>query len=141
VRRPPHDTLAQEIDRYRRDRTADEMAELFDDWNFTYVDSDRRNGETRYRYHANWTFGKPVPPFQRPPNGTGTLVVTGDGVIRLWEVRYTGTVRIDGASAPVSVTLEYSTRYADVGSTTVERPDWVDDARRGDPTPTTAVAG
>lgn len=139
--RPPGDTLAQEINRYRRDRTADEMAELFDDWNFTYVETVTRDGETLYHYRGNWTFGKPIPPFRAPPNGSGTLLVTDDGVIRLWDYDFTGTARIDGESAPVSVTLEYSFRYFDVGSTTVERPDWVEDARRSDSTPTTAVAG
>lgn len=140
VTRPPHDTLAQEIDRYRRDRTADEMAELFDDWTFTHVETVQRNGQTLYRYRGNWTFGKPVPPFRTPPNGSGTLLVTDDGVIRLWDVRYTGTARIDRGGS-VTVTLEYALRYYDVGTTTVERPDWVSDARTGDPTPTTAVSG
>lgn len=141
TRRPEGDTLAQAIDRYRRDRMADEMADVFDDWNFTYDGTVTRDGETLYRYRGNWTFGKPVPPFQSPPNGSGTLLVTEDGVIRQWAYEYTGTARIEGLSEPVTVTLSYSMRYDDVGTTTVERPDWVDRGRENDPTPTTVTSG
>lgn len=141
VTRPPHDTLAQEIDRYRRDRTADEMAELFDDWNFTYVETVHRDGETLYHYRGNWTFDKPIPPFWAPPNGSGRLLVTDDGVIRLWEYTFTGQARVGGESDSVPVTLAYSMRYYEVGTTTVERPDWVDTARQANPAPTTVASG
>lgn len=140
-KRPPHDDLAQEIDRYRRDRMVDMLAQLFEDWNFTYDGPVRRDGETLYRYHGNWTFAKPIPPFLSPPNGSGTLVVTEDGVIRQWTYRFVGAARIDGRAEPVSVRLEYAMRFYNVGSTTVERPDWVDAVKKGEPTPTTVTAG
>lgn len=59
----------------------------------------------------------------RPRNLTLSMHVTPRGVVRSMHVAYEGTV--DGA--PVTVTR--TVRYGDLGTTVVERPAWVDEAR------------
>lgn len=139
LKRPEHDTVAQLIDRYRRDRVVEMTIQVMDDWNYTYDGRTTRDGQTLYRYSAEWTFDKPMHPFDEQPTGTGTLLVSEAGVIHYWEYRYTGsaTVTIDGEQREVTVTQRNTQRYADVGDTTISRPDWVDRAEERNPPPTT----
>lgn len=138
-RRPEGDTLHQLIDRYRRDRIVEQYGQVFDDWNFTYVGTTTLDGEPVHRYAATWTFDRPVHPFAAPPNGTGTLLVTEDGVIRRWETTFTGeaTVTAGGGSRPVDVTRRDVYTFYAVGETEVDRPAWVDRAASRHEPPTT----
>jgi hypothetical protein len=140
--RPEHDTSAQLIDRYRRDRVVEMMIQVMDDWNYTYAGTTDRDGRTVYRYTAEWTFEKPVHPFDEVPSGTGTLLVSENGVIHYWEYRYSGTatVTVAGEQREVSVTQRSTQTYSDVGDVTIVRPDWVDRARERNPPRTTESA-
>lgn len=143
LERPEHDTVAAEVDRFRNQRVVETMVQVMDDWNYTYDGTTDRNGVTVYRYTAEWTFDRPVHPFTERPTGTGTLLVTGDGVVLRWEYRYAGPaeVVVDGERRTVDVTIRNVQTYSAVGDTTVERPGWVDTANERDPAPTTATAG
>lgn len=132
-RRPEGDTLAQQIDRYRRDRIVEMYVEILDDWAFTYVGTERLDGELAYRYRANWTLDRPMHPFAAPPDGNATLVVTSDGVIRRWATTFSGPaeVSVDGETQTASVAQHDVYTFYAVGETTVERPAWVDRAQAG----------
>ena len=66
----------------------------------------------------------PSPPYlQNPRNVSLTVKVTEDGVISRWRLAYDATL----ANQTVQVTRD--ARLTDIGSTTVDRPDWVDAAR------------
>lgn len=139
VERPEHDTVAQLIDRYRRDRVVEMMIQVMDDWNYTYAGTTVRDGQLLYRYSAEWTLDKPIHPFDEPPTGTGTLLVSDTGVIHYWEYRYTGTatLTIKEEQKEVTVTQRSTQTYADVGDTSIHRPEWVDRAEDQNPPPTT----
>lgn len=142
MQRPEHDTVAQLIDRYRRDRVVEMTIQVMNDWNYTYEGTTVRDGQTLYRYSAEWTFDNPVHPFDEPPTGTGTLFVSEAGVIHAWDYRYTGTatVTVDGEPQEVTVTQRNTQTYSDVGDTTIRRPDWVDRAADRNPPPTTKTS-
>lgn len=142
LERPEHDTIAGEIDRFRTARVVEMMVQVMDDWHYTYEETTERNGQTVYRYTAEWTFDNPVHPYAEQPTGTGTLWVSRDGVVVAWEYRYTGPaeVMIDGERRMVNVTHRNVQTYTSVGETTVEQPAWVDSARERDPPPTTETA-
>ena len=57
--------------------------------------------------------------------------MTDEGIIRRIERRATGTVGASqfGETETVKVTYVTRRRYGAVGETTVEEPDWVEDAR------------
>lgn len=143
LERADPDALLRGIDRYRRDRPAEMLAAVMDDWAFAYAGTTELDGEPVHRYTANWTFDGAVHPFAERPDGTGTLLVTADGVVRRWETRFVGPARVtvDGEPRTVTVTRRNVVRYDAVGETTVERPDWVDRAAADDPPPETAAAG
>lgn len=137
------DALIGEIDRFNRDRPVEMLTEVTADWDFSYAGTTTLDGELVYRYTATRTFDGAVHPFAERPETTGTLLVTADGVIRRWETSYTGpaSVTVDGETREVTVTQRQVIRFSAVGTTTVERPAWVDRARGNDPAPETATAG
>lgn len=66
----------------------------------------------------------PSPPYlQNPRNVSLTVKVTDNGVISRWRLAYDATL----TNQTVRVTRD--AKLTDIGSTTVERPDWVDAAR------------
>lgn len=143
LERADPDTLIRGVDRYRRDRPVEMLAGIMDDWAFEHAGTTELDGERVHRYTANSTFDGAVHPFAERPEGTGTLLVTADGVVRRWETRFVGPARVtvDGESRTVTVIRRNVVRYDDVGETTVERPDWVDRAAAANPPPETETAG
>lgn len=100
-----------------RARTAIESA----DW--APAGTVERNGRTLFEFRATAV----EPPNVDTENGTtvtsrGRLLVDGDGVVH--HVSVETTVETDGGTVRYGSTVSLS----DVGATTVERPDWVDDA-------------
>lgn len=144
-RRPPGDTLAQSIDRYRRaavvDRLARSLRGVTVGLNYTYDGRVERGGETLHRYTANETLDSAPPPFAEPPRGTATILVTGEGVIRRFELRYSGvaSVETDDGTRSIDVSQTFVRTYAAVGETPVDRPAWVDRAAGAETTRTTAT--
>jgi len=50
-------------------------------FNYSYAGTVERDGETLYRCRADRRLDTAPPPFVAPPNGTATVLVTGDGVV------------------------------------------------------------
>lgn len=69
------------------------------------------------------TFERPLVPvvLDEPENGTVRLTVTRDGLVRQLSLTYDATF----GGAPVTVSIDQ--RVTEVGTTTVSRPDWVDE--------------
>lgn len=66
----------------------------------------------------------PIPPYMTGPHDVSlTLVVDGDGVVTRWRLAY------DAWVGNRSVRVVRETRVTDVGTTTVDPPDWVGTAR------------
>lgn len=132
--RPDVDTRSERIDRFRTEETVTQLARFLRGgtagFNYSYVETVERGGETLYRYRAEQSLETAPPPFSAPPNGTATILVTGEGVIHQFELQYAGpaTVTVDGEEQTVNVTHTFIRTYTDVGETTIERPSWVDRA-------------
>lgn len=56
-------------------------------------------------------------------SGSATLLVTPDGTVRYFELDVSGT-NPDGEQQSLTITIQ----YPDIGSTTVNTPDWLDEA-------------
>lgn len=128
------------INRYRTEEVVENLVRVLDSHNFTHSGIVERDGEQLHRYTAEREFEHPLPITSEPPQVTATLLVTDDGVVREYDVRYDGstTVTVDGEEQTVDVTQTFGRTYTAVGETTVERPAWVDEAESaGTPTPTT----
>lgn len=143
--RPEEDTLSEHLDRFRTEETVNNLARALRGvtvgFNYTYAGTVDRNGETLYRYRAERNLSTSPPPFSDPPRGTATILVTADGVIRRFELQYTGpaTVTVDGKEQTVTVTQAFVRTYSAVGETPVKRPTWVDTAAEEDPPRRTAT--
>lgn len=113
------------------------------EFTYNYTGTVTRDGETLYRYRASQDLSRAPPPFAEPPRGTATLLITDEGVIRMFELQYVGagTVTVDGEERSVNVTQTFVRQYTDVGGTDVERPEWVAEAAEADGQRTTATAG
>jgi hypothetical protein len=128
------DTRSERIDRFRAAETVTQLARFLRggtvEFNYSHVETVERGGETLYRYRAKQSLETAPPPFSAPPNGTATMLVSRDGVIRRFELQYAGpaTVALDGEEQTVNVTHTFIRTYTDVGETTIERPSWVDRA-------------
>jgi hypothetical protein len=137
-RRPPGDTLARSVDRYRRAAVVERLARSLRGLNYTYDGRVERGGETLHRYGANATLDSAPPPFSEPPRGTATLLVTDEGVIRRFDLRYSGVASVEtGGTRSVDVAQAFVRTYAAVGETPVDRPAWVDRAAAAETTRTT----
>jgi len=142
-RRPPGDTMARSIDRYRRgaveERLARSLRGVTVGLNYTYDGRVERGGETLHRYVAETNLTTAPPPFSSPPRGAATLLVTDEGVVRRFELRYTGvaSVETDTGTRTVDISRTFVRTYAAVGETTVDRPPWVDRAADRETTRTT----
>lgn len=138
-RRPEGDTRSERIDRFRTEEAVDGLARSLRGvtvgFNYTYTGTVDRDGETLHRYRARRNLSTSPPPFSAPPRGTATILVTTDGVVRQFELRYAGpaTVSTDGEERTVDVTHTFTRTYTAVGETPVERPAWVDRAADQDP--------
>lgn len=141
-RRSPDASVPRPIARYRDSGVEEAFDVMVGNATLTYVDTVERDGQTLYRYRGTRNLSHPAPPFSEPPTGTVTVLVTDDGVIRRFVLRYagTGTIESDGESRTVNVTQTFVATYTAVGETTVERPGWVARARSRDPPPSTATA-
>ena len=104
---------------------------LFGDWNLTYEGTAERDGERLHRVTGEPPADYEGADLEAVDAASVELLVTDEGIVRRIEHRATGTV---GASRPgetetVEVTYVTRRRYGAVGETTVEEPDWVEDAR------------
>lgn len=146
-RRPEADTRSKRIDRFRSQETVEQFAGFLRGvtvgFNYTYTGTVEENGEMFLRYRAEQTLSTAPPPFSEPPHGTATLLVTDEGVIREFQLEYRGnaTVPAGGEERTVSVTHMFVRTYSAIGETTVDRPDWLANATKRDPTRETATGG
>lgn len=144
--RPESDTRSKRIDRFRSRETVTQFARLLRGvtvgFSYSYAGTVERDDETLHRYHAEQSLETAPPPFSAPPNGTATVLVTAEGVIRRFELQYAGpaTVTVNGDDRTVDVTHTFVRTYTDVGETTIERPAWVDRAATQDTPRTTETA-
>lgn len=88
----------------------------------TVVGRTDANGTTAYLLVGNATTEQLDAGVDDPQNVSLTATVTENGLVRSLSLRYVGT--IDGDQVVVTRTIA----YRDVGATTVERPDWFDQA-------------
>lgn len=142
-RRPEGDTSARRIDRFRRPTVVEGLNRsiygVTVGFEYTFGGTVQRGDETLYRYRAERTLDTAPPPFAEPPRGTATILVTADGVVRRFTLRYSGvaTVTVEGERRTVDVSQTFERRYTAVGDTVVQRPGWVDHAAASDtPRPT-----
>jgi hypothetical protein len=78
----------------------------------------RWNGATRYLSVGG---GDSLPTLNSPDNYRVAILVSPDGLVRWFDVRYTVTV------GNRTETVSYQFWYRELGSTDVVRPSWVDD--------------
>lgn len=92
-------------------------------WNFEYDGTAERDGETLHRFTADEFDGQRQIP-DRVVDANATVLATDEGVVRHIDLRFAGQ------SQGESVTVRITIAYEDAGETTVEAPDWVDEAAR-----------
>lgn len=130
------------IKRYRDEEIAKDISHATANLPMTYAGTIDRNGETLHRYQAVRNLSHPAPPFSKPPTGKVTLLVTDDGIIRQFTLRYEGVAAIstNEETRTVRVTQTFVKRYTRVAQTQVERPEWVDRAAEDREPPMTETA-
>lgn len=140
--RPEGDTRSERISRYRTASVVNSLTDQLERWNFTYNGTTQQNGTTLYRYTATQTLSHPIPVTDEPPQGSATLLVTDRGVIRQLKIQYVGTATVQTEQGNTTVTVHqtFTETYTRIGATTVARPNWIDQARSGKSTTTTATA-
>ena len=104
---------------------------LFGDWNLTYKGTAERDGERLHRVTGEPPADYEGADLEAVDAASVELLVTDEGIVRRIEHRATGTVGASrsGETETVEVTYVTRRRYGAVGETTVEEPDWVEDAR------------
>ncbi len=116
----------------RMERSADSVAHGLDRWNLTYAGTVERDGLVLLKFTGSGyePSGMRVP--GRVANASMTLLVREDGLVRRQTIRFEGTSSArpgPNERETVNVTVERVRTWRGVGSTTVERPEWVATAR------------
>lgn len=139
--RPDSDTLSKRLNRFRTGTAVERLNRTLRGvtvgFEYTRTQTLKRDGDVLYRYRAERTLGSAPPPFAEPPHGTATILVTDEGVIRQFTLKYSGVTSVEGETRTVPVTQTFTWTYTAVGTTTVERPSWVDQAASEDSPRTT----
>jgi len=106
---------------YRQSSVYDQTTLLFN-FELSYDGTVDRDGRTLFRFTAD-SFAEGSSFVGNATDPSATVLVDGNGIVRSaeWNVDVTRDGR--------SVTITYSYQVDDVGDTSVEEPDWLDDAR------------
>lgn len=132
-------STAERVGRLRSTQHAADLANLLRgatvDFDYSGVGSGEQDGTVMQHYRARTTLESAPPPFDAPPTGVATIAVTDNGFIQRFTLRYNGTANVtsNGSTQTVNVSHVISRSYTDIGSTGIESPDWLDDARSADP--------
>lgn len=104
----------------------DHLYLLFSAMNTTVSETEANDGTTRYWVNSTDVTDSEVLAStlrtETVQNASLSALVTEDGLIREYHIEYTGTVE------NATVQVERTTRFTELGETTVERPPWYDEA-------------
>ena len=104
----------------------DHLYLLFVGLDTTVTGTETRDGTTLYRVNSTGVADAEVLAdelrTETVENASLSALVTEDGLVREYHVEYAGTVE------NATIRVERTTRFANLGETTVERPPWYDEA-------------
>jgi hypothetical protein len=113
-------------------------------WNYTHAGTVERDGRTLHKFTSRERTHDTNPlGADRVTNASATLLIAPDGVVVYQEYTFDGAKTVQPNQAPggssttskqaqiVPVSYNHTVRYSELGSTTVERPEWVSKARTG----------